>query len=134
MTKPYKVYITEDDLYEEKGYSLNTSLRVDHTGDIEQTKKHFLDEIASIIYTKIVDITKNSDRAELICTDPYFETKLARLQLEQAVYVLENGNIYSVADDSGQIDMTRLKADSNALSSLVEKELEAMPIRYLGMC
>lgn len=39
MNKPYKVYITEDDLYEEKGYSLNIALKKDHTGDIEQTKK-----------------------------------------------------------------------------------------------
>lgn len=134
MNKPYKVYITEDDLYEEKGYSLNIALMKDHTGDIEQTKKHFLDEIASIIYTKILDITKDRDKASLICKDDYFKEQIAYLQLEQAVYVLENGNVLSVCDDSGQIDVSRLKSNSNALSDVVRAELEAMPIRYLGIC
>lgn len=134
MEKPYNVYITEDDLFEEKGYNLNTALRLDHTGDIESTKKHFLDEIASIIYSKILEITMNREEAKLICTDEAFKEQLTLMQLEQAVYVLENGNIYSVGDDSGQVDVTRLKADNNALSKIVEEELEAMPIRYLGIC
>ncbi len=134
MTKPYNVYITEDDLFEEKGYSLNIALKKDHTGDIEQTKKHFLDEIASMIYSKILQITNNRDKAKLICTDDYFKDQLALMQLEQAVYVLENGNILSVADDSGQIDIARLKTNQNALADLVVRELESMPIRYIGIC
>lgn len=134
MIKPYNVYITEDDLFEEKGYSLNIALKKDHTGDIEQTKKHFLDEIASMIYSKILQITNNRDKAKLICTDDYFKDQLALMQLEQAVYVLENGNILSVADDSGQIDIARLKSNQNALADLVVRELEAMPIRYIGIC
>lgn len=134
MNKPYKVYITEDDLYEEKGYSLNIALKKDHTGDIEQTKKHFLDEIASIIYTKILDLTKDRDKAILICTDYYFKDQLALLQLEQAIYVLENGNVLAISDDSGQIDVQRLKSNNNALADVVRAELEAMPIRYIGIC
>lgn len=134
MAKPYNVYITEDDLFEEKGYSLNIALKKDHTGDIEQTKKHFLDEIASMIYSKILQITNNRDKAKLICTDDYFKDQLALMQLEQAVYVLENGNILSVADDSGQIDIARLKTNQNALADLVVRELESMPIRYIGIC
>lgn len=134
MNKPYKVYITEDDLYEEKGYSLNITLKKDHTGDIEQTKKHFLDEIASIIYTKILDLTKDRDKAILICTDDYFKDQLALLQLEQAIYVLENGNVLAISDDSGQIDVQRLKSNNNALADVVRAELEAMPIRYIGIC
>lgn len=90
MTKPYKVYITEEDLLQEKGYSLNTSLRFDQSGDIELTKKHFLEEVASIIYTKILDITKNRAKAILICNDDYFKEQIEYLQLEQAVYVLDS--------------------------------------------
>ncbi len=134
MTKPYKVYITEEDLLQEKGYSLNTSLRFDQSGDIELTKKHFLEEVASIIYTKILDITKNRAKAILICNDDYFKEQIEYLQLEQAVYVLENGNILSVCDDSGQIDVAKLKSNANALSDIVRVELENMPIRYLGIC
>ena len=134
MTKPYTVYITEDDLLQEKGYSLNASLRVDQTGDIELTKTHFLEEIASIIYTKILDLTKDREKAILICNDEYFKEQIEFLQIEQAVYVLENGNILSVCDDSGQIDVTKLKSNQNALSDVVRVELENMPIRYLGIC
>lgn len=134
MTKPYTVYITEDDLLQEKGYSLNASLRVDQTGDIELTKTHFLEEVASIIYTKILDLTKDREKAILICNDEYFKEQIEFLQIEQAVYVLENGNILSVCDDSGQIDVTKLKSNQNALSDVVRVELENMPIRYLGIC
>lgn len=134
MTKPYKVYITEEDLLQEKGYSLNTSLRFDQSGDIELTKTHFLEEVASIIYTKILDITKDRAKAILICNDDYFKEQIEYLQLEQAVYVLENGNILAVCDDSGQIDVAKLKSNANALSDLVRVELENMPIRYLGIC
>ncbi len=134
MTKPYKVYITEDDLLQEKGYSLNSSLRLDQTGDIELTKTHFLEEVASIIYTKILDLTKDREKAILICNDEYFQEQIEFMQLEQAVYVLENGNILSVCDDSGQIDVAKLKSNQNALSDVVRVELENMPIRYLGIC
>lgn len=97
-------------------------------------KKHFLDEIASIIYTKILDLTKDRDKAILICTDYYFKDQLALLQLEQAIYVLENGNVLAISDDSGQIDVQRLKSNNNALADVVRAELEAMPIRYIGIC
>ncbi len=134
MNKPYNVYITEEDLLEQKGYSLNTSLRLDHTGDVEYTKIHFLDEIALIIYTKLLDITKDREAAKLVCTDEYFKELITFLQLEQAVYVLENGNVLAVCDDSGQIDIAKLKSNKNALADVVRAELENLLIHNIAIC
>lgn len=132
MEKDYYIYVTKEDVLD-KGYDLSKALKVDHSGDINLTINHFLDEIAEIIYTKILDGCKDMPKAKFICQDEYYKNTIANMQLSQAVYVLDNGNVLAVADDTGMIDVSKLKSNANALSDYCNAVLNTLPLRYLGL-
>lgn len=131
MELPYKNYITSDDLFKLKGYQLSTCLLEDNSGNIQETINHFLNEIASSIYYYVLTQCCNREAAKLICTDEAYEDLIAHCQLEQAVYVLENGNLLAVVSDD-LINVNELRK-VKAFAPLVIEEIRGAKLFYCGM-
>lgn len=132
MELPYKSYITEADLLSLKGYKLSQILKIDHSGNSTQTVEHWLLEIASIVYNCVLEICNRQDYAEYICTNEEYKNVIARCQLEQAVYVIENGNLLSISGQGETMDLKEMRK-IRAYAPLMLNELRAARLVYGGV-
>lgn len=131
MTLPYKSYITADDILKYKGYRLDKVLATDHSGSTNETIEHFLLEVASVVYNCVLETCNRQEMAEFICTSEDFENLIARCQLEQAVYILENSNLLSMANLKEGADIKEIRK-VRSYSPLMLNELKASRIFFGG--
>lgn len=120
MELPYNVYITKEDVLS-RGYNLETVLKYDDQGTIDLTIKAFLEEVADAIYNLVLETISNLDMtsylfdttdeefAKYICTSEDYQNTIAYAQLNQAIYILDNGNLLATAGEGTQFNIEDLR-------------------------
>lgn len=133
MDLPYNVYITEEDVLK-RGYSLKDSLALDDQGEISKTVDAFLTEVASSVYNLILDLTKDTGIATAICQSVNYSNDIAYAQLEQAIYILENGNLLATSGEGTQLTLEDIRGQK-AYSAIAYNHLKST-LKYLfgGIC
>lgn len=113
MELPYKIYITEDDILQ-KGYSLSKRLKIDDQGHIEATINAFLDEVALSIYNLLLEKINPIFDVDIICTCDEAKDDLTFCQLQQAIYLFENGNLLAnsgYGNNNQLVDINQLRGN-----------------------
>lgn len=133
MDLPYNVYITEEDVLK-RGYSLKDSLALDDQGEISKTVDAFLTEVASSVYNLVLDLTKDTGIATAICKSVNYSNDIAYAQLEQAIYILENGNLLATSGEGTQLTLEDIRGQK-AYSAIAYNHLKNT-LKYLfgGIC
>ena len=128
MEYPYKVYITKEDVLK-RGYDLTQTLSVDDQGHIDATIDSFLEEVASTIYNLVLTKVSDPTIAKYICTLESYQNDIAICQLEQAVYLLENGNLLSTSGEGTNLTLDDIRG-AKAYSAIAYNHVEVMT-KYL---
>lgn len=133
MDLPYNVYITEEDVLK-RGYSLKDSLALDDQGEISKTVDAFLTEVASSVYNLVLDLTKDTGITTAICQSVNYSNDIAYAQLEQAIYILENGNLLATSGEGTQLTLEDIRGQK-AYSAIAYNHLKNT-LKYLfgGIC
>ena len=133
MDLPYNVYITEEDVLS-RGYSLRDSLYVDDQGYIDQTIDAFLTEVSGTIYNLVLDIVHDTGIASAICRSVDYANDIAYAQFEQAIYILENGNLLATSGEGTSLTIEDIRG-ARAYSPLAYNHMKAA-LKYLfgGIC
>lgn len=119
MVFPYKSFITKEDVRIYGGYRLEEILIQDDTPNVDTLCDNALREIARMIYDYLPPYKRDA-----IYADKNNEEALARCQLYQMVYIIENGDLSSRNGSSNFININELRGYRNLAPSAYQEMLK----------